>query len=75
MNRAERRQAARQHGWKGSKSGRGVSFQEATRRAHAEREQHDLEREREEQRLSVEKIQKAAHATRDMGLVIAGPGL
>lgn len=72
MNRAERRQQARQHGWKGSKSGRGVSFTEAIRKALDEQERLEREAALVEEQASIAKIQKAALATRDMGLVIPG---
>lgn len=65
MNRAEQRRAARRHGWRGTHSKKGVPL--ATAVAQVERELAE-----EEYRVYVEKIQAAARATRDMGLLIPG---
>lgn len=65
MNRAQRRQLARQNGWKGSKAKRGAPFAEALASGMQAREQA-------EHAAYVAKIQEAARRTRDMGLVIPG---
>ena len=63
MNRAQRRQLARQHGWRGSKAKRGTSFNAAfTAGTQA--------KERAEQAAYVAKIQEAARRTREMGLIL-----
>ena len=63
MNRAQRRQLARQNGWKGSKAKRGVSFGEAFAVGIQAKEQA-------EHAAYVAKIQEAARRTREMGLII-----
>lgn len=65
MNRAQRRQLARQNGWRGSKARRGRSFAEAI--AIGTQAAQQAERE-----AYVAKIQEAARRTREMGLVIPG---
>ena len=65
MNRAQRRQLARQHGWRGSKAKRGVPFAAAVAAGTQAKEQA-------EQAAYVAKIQEAARRTREMGLLIPG---
>lgn len=65
MNRAQRRQLARQGGWRGAKSKKGVDEVTAVRVAAAAAQAA-------EQQAYVAKIQAAALATRDMGLLIPG---
>lgn len=79
MNRAERRRQARAHGWRGSKSKKGADFVVALEAADtalkadaARAEQEAWQAEQDAHRQYVEKIRKAALATRDMGLVIPG---
>lgn len=72
MNRAERRRIARKHGWKGAKSKKGTSFIEALKAADAALKSQEQEQEQAERQAYIEKIQKAAVGTRELGLVIPG---
>ncbi len=63
MNRSQRRQLARQHGWRGRKSNRGIPFAEALAQGTRAREEA-------ERRAYLAKIQEAAKRTREMGLII-----
>lgn len=65
MNRTQRRQLARQHGWRGSKARRGEPFADAFAAGMRAKEQ-------EAHAAYVEKIREAARRTREMGLVIPG---
>lgn len=65
MNRTQRRQLARKHGWRGTKAKRGTKFDDALAIGVRDQEQA-------EQMAYVTKIQEAARRTREMGLVIPG---
>ena len=65
LNRAQRRQLARRGGWRGAKSKKGVDEVTAVRVAAREEQAA-------EQAAYVAKIQAAAQATRDMGLLLPG---